>query len=315
MATTCSGLETLLAYGDTQFILRFFRYWEPSSIFILGRLSYRLLNVVRFYQSTVWDVSEFLTKWFAHPDSALSFLKMAPAVFCGPGVLQFFDRRGRDASRLDVCVGFEGFVDAGRFLTAEGYIFRADPASTTREFEMVALMEAAIVPERRLKVDGDRSLTQDEHGSRAFRFIKIGRRSPLLIVVLHLVSTFLRRKSFIACQERLPSIDPTIHSEGRWLRSYAADFGPFEVIGATVKVDVAVETGRRWIGDSRCWTIPCSSKGLALDPPPVVSGPAFDVLDWRCNVTRHGTYLRIGEPFVWSSWTRFRLGEGFDEMA
>ncbi|KAJ7178787.1 hypothetical protein C8R43DRAFT_872306, partial [Mycena crocata] len=308
----------------------FFRYWEPSLIFLLGRLNYRLLNIVRFYQATVWNVPDFLRRWFTRPETVLRFLRDGPAVFCGPSVLQFFDRKGHDATRLDMCVGFEGFLEAGRFLAADGYIFRADASSTVRDFEVVCLMEAAYVPERRLRVDGDRSLTQQEHGSRSFRFVKPGRRSPLHIVVLHLVrcefhrfilsghstalmnfissthafsifprSAFVKRKSFVACQERLSATDATVNFESRWLSTYESDFGIFDIVGATIDVDHSAETGRRYIGDSRCWTISCFSGESPLAILPASAGPAFDVLDWRFGVTRHGSYLRVGEPFIW----------------
>ncbi|KAJ7106077.1 hypothetical protein C8R43DRAFT_1140690 [Mycena crocata] len=315
MSLPCSPLETLLAVENEQFILRFFRYWDPRTIFQLGRLSYRLLNVVRFYQSMVWNVPTLLARWFPDPDAAIAFLRDGPAVFCGPAVMQFFDRKGSEAARLDMCVGYGGLVEAGRFLTAQGYVFRPDASSTIKDFDIVSLMEAACIPERRLKVEGDRSWTQQEHGSRAFKFAKFRRprrRSPLQVVILHLVrcelhrfifsghstslmnfitsthaisvfpcSTFVKRKSFITCQERSPLTDVTVYSDSRWVKFYQSDFGPFDVIGTTADIHSTVEIGRRQIGDPQCWSISLLPRVHPLSVLPSPLGPAFEVLDWK----------------------------------
>ncbi|KAJ7725027.1 hypothetical protein B0H16DRAFT_1472007 [Mycena metata] len=299
-----SSLETTLSRGDEQFILAFFEHWTPASIILLGRLNYRLRNVVQYYRSVVWDVRKYLRGWFSDSDDALGLLANGRGLFCGPGVLQYFDRSRTDATRLDLCVGYGGLVSAGRFLAAEGYRFRPGTTLKIRDFDLVAVLEAAHFPEGRLNVDGDRSSTQEEHRSRTFRFVKTFRRLPLRVVVVHLVrcelhrfifsmhsmfarSAFERRKSFVACQEWTRDSDDLIKMESDWLKLYSGPLGAIAVVGGVTNVDSDAEVGERRIGDERCWSIPCI---LSEDPMPVVqelSGPAFEVLDWTSGVTRH----------------------------
>ncbi|KAJ7783127.1 hypothetical protein B0H16DRAFT_1877560 [Mycena metata] len=335
-----SLLETLLSYQDVSFMVAFFRCWDPATIFLLGRLNYRLLNIVRCYQATVWDIPTFLRGWFGRPLDALSMLDAASAIVCGPSVLQFFDRNVLDATRMDVCVGFGGLSEVGQFLVSEGYSFRPAPArQRIRDFDLVAMMEAARHSESELRVDGDKSATQEDHGSRAFRFLKFDRRASLRVVIVHLVrcelhrfvlsmhstslanyissthavslfprSTFLKRKSFIGCQERTPENDDSLMIEAKWLRTYEGDTGRIALVGSVTKVDADAEIGFRCIGDSRCWVLSTKTREccLPLEKPDILRGPAFEVMDWASGITRHGSYLRVGEPFVWSSWARSR---------
>ncbi|KAJ7739540.1 hypothetical protein B0H16DRAFT_1269116, partial [Mycena metata] len=312
------------------FLVVFFRCWEPSTIFLLARLNFRLLNVVRFYQARVWGVRRFLSKWFTRPLSALNALDAGPAIICGPGVLQFFDRSSASTMRLDVCVGFSGLAEVGRFLASEGYQFRSGPStSRVRDFALLSILESVYFPERQLDVSGDRSMTQDDHGGRRFRFIKASRAAPLRVVLVHLVrcelhrfvfsthstslvnfitsthavsvfprSTFLKRKSFVGSQERTSRVDPVTKAEGAWLQRYRADLGGLQVIGSAINVDGDAEIGLRWVGDAQCWILPVQPDDNPLQISRPSSGPAFEVLDWTAGVTRHGSYLRIGEPFV-----------------
>ncbi|KAJ7773130.1 hypothetical protein B0H16DRAFT_1305173 [Mycena metata] len=320
----------MLAYGDSEFLLEFFRHWDPATILLLGGLNYRLLNIVRFYQAAVWNVSKFLSRWFFHPDKALATLHSSPAIACGPSVLQFFDRSARGAARLDICVGYEGISEIGKFLDEEGYFFRPGPLPGTKNFASATMVEATRLPEARLKVYGDRSFTQEEHAGHAFKFVRFERRRPSRVIVVHLVrcelhryvlsmhstalmnficgthavslfgrSAFIRRKTFVACQERLPISDESIRTEMEWIEDYAGGPGPFRVLGAVVEVDVDAEVGSRRVGDSRCWTLPSIPTDGPFDTNSRINGPAFDALDWKSGTTRHGSYMRIGEPFVW----------------
>ncbi|KAJ7040613.1 hypothetical protein C8F04DRAFT_1253933 [Mycena alexandri] len=336
MNPTPSMLETALAYGDSAFLLEFFRHWDPATIFLLGGLNYRLLNIVRFYQAAIWNVPKFLSRWFLRSDRALAMLDSSPVIVCGTSVLQFFDRSTRGAARLDICVGYEGISEVGKFLDKEGYFFRPGPLPGTRNFASVAMVEAARLPVARLKVYGERSFTQEEHAGHAFRFIRFERRRPSRIIVVHLVrcelhryilsmhstlmnficgthavslfgrSAFIRRKTFVACQERLPCSDESIRTEMEWIENYAGGPTPFRVLGVVVEVDEDAEVGTRWVGDSKCWTLPSLPTDGPFATNSEISGPAFDALDWRSGTTRHGSYMRIGEPFVWSSWASSR---------
>ncbi|KAJ7135276.1 hypothetical protein C8R43DRAFT_956111 [Mycena crocata] len=316
-----SLLETTLLRGDMVFLVLFFKHWDPATIFALST-------------TAVWNIPDFLSRWFSNPTEALRLLEVGPALFIGPSVVQFFDRNLVDTASIDVCVGYSGLSAVGRFLCSNGYKFRSSPAHRAQSFDFVAILEASTIPTSRITVEGDRSSTQDQHRSSIFKFVKTGRGRSLRIVVVHLVrcelhrhvfsmhstslmsfisathavaifarSTFIKRKSFISCQERREDGDEIIHSERTWIDVYSGDFGPLKLVGSTTRVDQEAEVGRRWLGDSMCWCIPCVWSNEPLSQYPKFNGPAFDVLDWKSGVTRHGSYLRVSEPFIW----RFRV--------
>ncbi|KAJ7135564.1 hypothetical protein C8R44DRAFT_869290 [Mycena epipterygia] len=248
-----SSLETTLAHGDVDFIVLFFRCWDPRSIFLLGRLNYRLRSIVHCYVRSVWDVATFLRPWF-NPDLALRLLEAAPAIICGPSVVEFFDRCSPRRRSLDVCVAFGGLSEVGKFLSSHGYKFRSSNSSA---FEVTVLLEAARFPESRHKVYGERSITQDEHGSQSFRFVR-NVRGSVRVVVVHLVrcefhrfvfamhstalmnyitaryaisafprSAFLKRTSFVSYQETPLGADGAMTQASRWLEQYTSYQGGF----------------------------------------------------------------------------------------
>ncbi|KAJ7815297.1 hypothetical protein B0H13DRAFT_1924267 [Mycena leptocephala] len=288
---SASILETTLARGGFRFLELFFRTWDPPAIFILGRLNYRLRSIVHFYFSSGHN--------------------------------------------------FEGFSAIGRYLMGQFYEFR--PAGGRANFDLAVLFEAAHFPESSLKVTGERSTTQDQHRSRSFKFVKTTYNSGRgvaphpRVVIVHLVrslaafmnfisgthavstfpySTFLRRLSFVSCQEMVPGLDVPMTELETWLQKYGRTHQPIKLIGLSDTFFSARELGRRTIGDERCWTIPCTGSADPLELRESLSGPAFDVLSWKLGVTRHGSYLRVGEPFVWSSPPRYEklLMEGPPEM-
>ncbi|KAF6744357.1 hypothetical protein DFP72DRAFT_857657 [Ephemerocybe angulata] len=65
------------------------------------------------------------------------------------------------------------------------------------------------------------------------------------------------------------------------------------------KTYLSAETGCRRLGDAYCWTIPRDGPADPMRPNIPIQGQAFEVLDWNMVCDRKGTYLSIGEPFVW----------------
>ncbi|KAJ7490411.1 hypothetical protein B0H11DRAFT_2229303 [Mycena galericulata] len=334
MACRPSVLETTLAHEDLRFVTVFFDTWDPATIFLLGQLNYRLRSLVYGYVRTAWNVNKFLRNWFPRPVDVLKFLGDAPAIICGSSVLQFFDRAYPSATRIDMCVDFGGFVDVGRLLMKQEYEYFPCGPTVVKDFDLVALFESASYPEGRFKLHGERTVTQEEHGGRAFTFRRQLSASSQRFVVVHLVlvrtssfrrvfksvlaafmnyitadyavsvfprSTFSNRRSFVTCQERFPGVDDAMTQADMWLREYRrGGHGEFDVVAAAHTVYLDAHSGDRWIGDASCWIIPCSTNNYdPLQSRSAVYGPAFDVLDWRAGVTRHGSYMRIAEPFVW----------------
>ncbi|KAJ7665242.1 hypothetical protein DFH06DRAFT_1127579 [Mycena polygramma] len=326
---SASILETTLIHGDIEFLENFFWSWDPPAIFVLGRLNYRLRALVYYYASTVWNVPRFLRRWFERPLTVLRFLDSAPAILCGVAVLQYFDRAAPSDSRLEICVDFGGLVSVKKFLAGEGYYYRPEGTRDIKDFDVVTLVESARFPESRLSVTGDRSTSQEEHRSRSFKFVQtlrgVNRARCHRIVIVHLVrcelrrfvfathstafmnfisgshaislfprSTFVDRSTFVSCQEMVPSTDTPMMEIHRWLDHYSRTNRPLKVIGTSEDVHSTAEHGPRTVGDDRCWP----ADPLTVRPP--VDGPAFDSLTWRAGVTRHGSFLRVGEPFVWS---------------
>ncbi|KAJ7750553.1 hypothetical protein B0H16DRAFT_1460658 [Mycena metata] len=324
MATRPSIIENVLSREDSEFLVLFFRCWDPATIFLLGRLNYRL--------RTAWSISGFLAPWTIPPTAMLEIMKSAPAIICGPSVMEFFDR-SPITGPLDVCVNFEGLLPVGQFFIRHGYAFRPNGSSNVKVFELV---EAACYPEGSHKMYGERSTTQEDHCSHDFNFVG----EDLPCVVVHVVrcelhryvfashstglmnyisdslaisvfprSTFLKRKTFVSSQERLPGADDTVSTEMLRLKGYRSVHGMFRVIGAVDRVDSDAECGPRWIGDDQCWTIGTTWMVSAADPLNLAArceGPAFDAVDWQHGVTRHGSYLRVVEPYLWRAWSSLR---------
>ncbi|KAJ6562852.1 hypothetical protein DFH09DRAFT_1364350, partial [Mycena vulgaris] len=319
-----SLLETVLAHGDLPFLALFFRCWDPSTVFLLGRLSYRLQSIILYYSQSTWSVSTFLGRWFPDSNAALKMLDSAPAIICGASVLQFFDRTQLTETRLDICVDFGGLVEVGRFLTSQGYSFRPVPGAGIKDVDLAILIEASQSLETQLNVQGDQSSCQEHHGSRSFKFVKTSRGPPsssrVRVVIVQLVrcelhrfvfgmhstafmnyidsrqaisvfprSAFIDRLSFIACQEKVPGVDTTMTELGTWLEIYNARCAPMKIVGTSNVQYRVAEVGPRWVGDERCWIIPCVGRATPLPDPRPVEGPAFDVLDWRSGATRHGS--------------------------
>ncbi|KAJ7730776.1 hypothetical protein B0H16DRAFT_1733628 [Mycena metata] len=289
---SASLLETVLAHGELPFLHLFFRCWRLPEIFLLGRLSFRLRCIVYYYCSKVWSVPHFLGRWFPSPDAALRLLGTAPAIVCGASVMQFFDRAYMEETRLDICVDFGGLLEVGQFLLSQGYQFKPGPSAPIKDFELAALVEVSHFSAQR-RMTADRSFSQQHHDSRILKFSRTlifddSGVSRTLIVLVHLVrcelhrfvfamhstalmnyidgehavsvfarSAFVVRRSFIACQEAVPGSDAAMTEYSEWLSQYHDRYAPMEIIGTSAQVYPEAECGRRWIGDTRCWIIPC----------------------------------------------------------
>ncbi|KAJ6507220.1 hypothetical protein C8R47DRAFT_1066101 [Mycena vitilis] len=314
---SASILETTLISGGHPLIDAIFRRWDPATIFLLGRANYRLRALVHCYVLSSWKVSTFIGLWFNDTTTFQRLLTIAPAILCGPAVLQFFDRSASNATPLEICVEFDGFVSIGKFLVSQGYCYRPRGRRSPKDFNFLALFEATRFPEARSNVSGDRSATQEEHRSRAFKFVQPAYRNPRVVVV-HLVrcelrrfvfamhsnglaalmnyitgthavslfprSAFIDRLSFVACQEMVPGADRRMSELHNWLHLYSPATRPIKIVAEPIHALQSLD------------------------------GPAFDVLDWKMGVTRHGSYLRIGEPFVWRAWSHLRGGYSSKEF-
>ncbi|KAJ7629949.1 hypothetical protein DFH06DRAFT_1140707 [Mycena polygramma] len=333
MSHPISLLETTLLRSSRKFILRFFDCWDPSTIFLLSHMNHRLRTIVKFYASIIWDVHSFLRLWFPQPTTVLAFLKSAPAIVCGPTVLQFLDRDYPTFPHLDICLDFGGLVEVGKFLAAQGYEYLPSKLNDTRDFNAAILLEAIRFPEHALNLRGERSITQENHGSRSFRFVR-RRTSQMNTIMIHVVrcelhrfvfamhsisvfprTVFSNRQSFVASQESANEVHVT--ETGKWLKKHSGRRGQFKIIGLTIDHHQDLETGRRWIGDRHCWIIPCTIKTNDIDilnsqPTTTVIGPSFDVLNWRHGNTRIGTYVRVTEPYLFRAWSNIRKYNNID---
>lgn len=138
-----------------------------------------------------------------------------------------------------------------------------------------------------------------------------------MITATHAVSvfphhTFVQRLAIISSQ----GILFTDKISRKWLTEYPRN--SFRVVYGNREVISSMRTGRRQVGDSSCWviafdnldkgtsiiasylrrTILTHTRAIGVAARPV-SGPTFEVLDWRTSATIPGAYMRICDPFVW----------------
>lgn len=199
-----SLLENLLGRSSISLLCHFFHYWDAPTIFLLGQLNYRLRCIVKLYEFNTWNVDLFLMGWFHSSERAINKIKTAPAIFCGRAVMTFFDRehaiRCGKQTRLDICVGFEGIEEIVSWLIDCGYNFQSSLSnSSTKErmhnFRLALMAEVTQICKDRRRIQGDKSVTQNEHYSTRYKFLGSGLFVNSVIVV-HLVRCELHRFIF-----------------------------------------------------------------------------------------------------------------------
>ncbi|PPQ83307.1 hypothetical protein CVT26_015053 [Gymnopilus dilepis] len=326
--TTISDLECALFSGGVPFIVAFFDRLGPKEICQLSKTNRRMLSVCRFYVLMRWDVLGLVSRFFVEEEKALALFTAENAILFGPAVVKFFDRAKKIHFALDVCVNVETLERIVAFLESEGFKYVSNSAKGNT-FRAEIAGEIARTPVEELKSSGERNSSEinrspwgpydfvrEPHSTFRRLRLHVVRCEPYRYILslystglmnfigwgcavsLFPNSTFCHRRSYVSRQECTSeaSFSSSFHT---WFEDYAAARG-ISIVEYGYKVFKGVEKGERYIGDGHCWVIPdryCDPEALIK----VSNGPYFEVLDWRSGTTRADSYLRIGEPGVWSA--------------
>ncbi|PPR00577.1 hypothetical protein CVT26_009852 [Gymnopilus dilepis] len=334
-----SPFEDFLVRMPLRLLMHLFDTWEPMQIIRLGKASKQLRRITRFYMSMRWSVDKFTHRYLTKSEEALDLLEREGGLLFGPAVCGFFYRSVDVSCALDVCIHVRSTQSFAKMMNSEEYRFTR--MSGGREtFEETVMQRLHDTQEVKLKSSGERNSREaDRRAWGPFEFVR-GRYQSFRRIRVHVVrcepyrhiltlhstglmniigwnsaislfprSTFVYRRSFISRQECVFS-DKFERSIKKWYDGYAAKKS-VNIIGMSRRRYRTAETGPRFVGDSLCWMIPArwviESEGMCVTDPdsvPIFSGgPRFEVLDWTSGVSRVESYMRIGEPRLWSKWT------------
>ncbi|PPQ97070.1 hypothetical protein CVT26_001252 [Gymnopilus dilepis] len=331
------SFELVLLKGDVSLILTFFDNCEPREVFALSSANKRLHSIVRFYARRKWSIKAFIGGFVRHPLSMLELLNDGDGIIFGPAVTKFFDRTLTRPSTIDICVHGRLLEQLLSLLEEEGYSY-AGWDRRTINLEHYLWSKYAGTPTYDLRSSGERN--HDEAHRSAWgpyefaRYSSEGTNRIKLHVVrcepyrhilslhstglmnmiswnraisLFPISTFVYRRSFISAQDAIPAKQHTSDYK-IWFDKYAASYN-IDIIGFTHKVYNNVETGQRFVGDHFCWIIPYPTDDEYQNMHQQFkefNGLSFEAIDWRSGATRPESYLRIGEPRIWSRWGELR---------
>ncbi|PPQ81550.1 hypothetical protein CVT26_013805 [Gymnopilus dilepis] len=301
--------RTVLDHG-VAFLLKFFDRLGPKEICQLSKTNRCLMGITRFYILMRWDVLGFLSRFFVEEDEALALFNAENAILFGPAVIKFFDRVKDTHFALDLCVNVETLDRILPFLESEGfrYISSQSKGATVRA-DIDG--EIARTPVGKLRSSGERNMSErDRSAWGPYDFVRdlrhIFRRVRLHVVRRSYEFHWMGLRDIAVSEQQFVSSTLLRVSTGiDWFEVYAASMG-IHVVKFGYKIYDGVEIGDRYIGDGLCWIIPDKYR----DPEAMIrisSGPYFEVLDWLSGTTRADSYLRIGEPGVWSQWRDLRL--------
>ncbi|TEB28821.1 hypothetical protein FA13DRAFT_1711525 [Coprinellus micaceus] len=341
------SFESFLLRSSDELVLYFLKHIPVYDALTIGKLNQRMRYFFDAYGRNVWNIEDFVGQYVDRPEALLALLDGKDAMIYGEAVLHFFLRTSQERLSLDICTTLPRFYDIQRRLWADG--FRIMPSCLSRKMNSHDLVRLLV--RRQFKAEstwfltGDRSDEAESHIGFKVTYHRIcyGKRRQIT-VNLHLIrcepyrhvlatdltpltcymtydraiapfalSTFRDGLAFVLPNARLHGrIKP-----GEYMKlsgdspDFLAVFGPPHGF----QTYPSAEIGRRFMGDRHCWTI-LRTKGDPMHPVDAVKGPSFEALDWEMLHDKEGTYMNIGEPFVWritgvlvSRWRRVHRGE------
>lgn len=141
---TVSALEEFLLRQRPPFLILFFNYWTPRTLFVFSTLSRRLYALVKWYEKSAWDIDEYLSAWFLFPRPFRCMLGNSNALISGPPALQFLDRYRNPETSLDIFIRNDQVIPMGDFLSNCGYTFVSGEGAS-RDFRTIAKRVALTV--------------------------------------------------------------------------------------------------------------------------------------------------------------------------
>ncbi|PPQ74769.1 hypothetical protein CVT26_005014 [Gymnopilus dilepis] len=324
--TSISSLEKMFLRRDATFVEDFLDLWTLQNIIALGKVNKRLHQICQLYARMRWNMMDLLGHYFSNPHRFMYMLQEEQHVLFGPAIYSFFDRRPFQHWPMDVCIHVGSMEQFIHWLKDEGFDYVDGPPGVA-SFETAILGELIRTPDVKMKSTGERNSSEEDRAAwgpyifgkdtphairikiyvvrcEPYRHILSLRATGLMnyvargyVVSLFPKSTFILKRSFISRQDDARH-SFQFHNEHFWLEYSKGTFN-VETIGLTHKPYENVEIGRRFVGDAQCWIIPIR---LSEEDEFVYEeeGPSFEVLDWTSATTRTDSFLRIGEPEIWS---------------
>ncbi|KAF6756117.1 hypothetical protein DFP72DRAFT_846884 [Ephemerocybe angulata] len=297
----------------------------------LGKLNTRLRYWYYGYARRMWDFEAFVRRYVPRAATLLALLDGRNAMIYGGAVLRYFLRCPSVECPLDICTTLAAYWRLNRILEDDGYRLVHPLVVTghsTQEAVGELLQQVGVVSDT-WSLAADRSWSAEDHIGHNFQYRRKS-KGKYVTINLHLVRCEPYRHvlggsiSPLTCymtgyEAGAPFARTTFrHGLGFSLRNrrlLSAQDDPEYVIEAPEQTHVikiiqgppysrktflSAETGSRRLGDSQCWTIPRVTYD-PMRPPTPRQGSAFEVLDFNMVRDDRGTYMSIGEPFVWSS--------------
>ncbi|KII87153.1 hypothetical protein PLICRDRAFT_72978, partial [Plicaturopsis crispa FD-325 SS-3] len=98
-----------------------FRLCSPGDVYVLRLVNRMFRNRVDRYSSEVWNMDNFLARWFPSARGFRRQLRRCDALVSGSQPLQFFSRRYYVDSDFDIYIRPVAVGDMGLYLLSVGY--------------------------------------------------------------------------------------------------------------------------------------------------------------------------------------------------
>ncbi|KAF6750736.1 hypothetical protein DFP72DRAFT_851537 [Ephemerocybe angulata] len=322
-------LERFLLSAPDGAVARLLANMDVWEIPILGKINTRLRCWFHGYSRRTWNFEEFLRLYFRRPATLLAMVDGKNAMIYGGAVLRFFLRCSTANCPIDICTTLSRYHQFTRFLQDDGFrLCRSQAAPWSGVGETIgSLLQRVGATHETWALTADNSWAAEDHIRYKFQYKRkhLGMR---ITVNLHLIrcepyrhvlggpitpltcsmtgheafapfarSTFRLGLAFTL--RNLHLLEPLL-GEHYVVQGSLTDI-EFEVIRgppSAFHTYFSAETGARHLGDQYSWVIPRSTQE-PMSPVVRMHGPSFEVLDWNMIKDDKGTYMSIGEPFVW----------------
>ncbi|KAJ3524013.1 hypothetical protein NMY22_g11187 [Coprinellus aureogranulatus] len=327
-----SPLESFLLRSHNNLVTQLIDHIPVYDALKIGLLNRHMRYLFDDYSRRTWNMLAFVQQYVNTPQALLKLMDGKDALIYGEAVLGFFLRSSEGPLRMDVCTTLPRFYDIQRVLWDDG--FRIVPSHRAkRKLYTQDVVKGIVRRQHKLEsswfLTGDRSDDARSHTGFKFAYYKMHPRTNRHIVLnVHLIrcepyrhilateftpltcymtvddavspfalSTF-RDGVALALQNKSESASK--QSEYREFARKGHSFRP--IFGPPFGYEIlpSAEIGKRYMGDKHCWTIH-RDKADPMLPVAHLKGPSFEVIDWTMLHDGEGTYMKIGEPFVWSS--------------
>ncbi|KAF6751047.1 hypothetical protein DFP72DRAFT_1071906 [Ephemerocybe angulata] len=330
---TLSSFELFLFRAPARAVECLLNWMDEADIVRLSELGTKMFYWVHAYSRRTWNFEDFIGLYMSNPSTFLGFFNGTDAMIYGKSVFRFFLRSPHPTCPLDVCSTLSSFYRIQRFLAGDGfYMINPSPYGVPTMHEMVGrIIRATGITRTTWSLNADKSWTPEHHQGFRFQFVRIkhGRRirvnlhlircepyrhvlgavsfAPYMCCMTNRYAFSLFAKSTFVTRIALSAFAAEKHKARKQDRPISIRRGDrictFEtVLGPPVAYTLhpTAEVGPRYLGDKHCWVLPREREDPNVELC-VPKGPSFEAVDWTMVRDEQGSYLTIGEPFVWSA--------------